>query len=456
MNLSYNISFAVAGLIISIIIILVVSLYYSSSNIVNKRFKRYLIASIIMMCLDLFTVVTNDNPGLIPNSLNIVLNGLYFFSGSLVALLFLFYCVTVAFPTIHKKARLITYYVNIGALTLLFITLVINCFNGMYFYFDENLTYTRGPLYLLINVLAVLYVIESVIIFIIGRRNFNKRQLWCTSVFMIVFFGSFLLQLFVFPTVLLSDFGGAIGSLVVFFSIETPDYSQLVKTLEELNNLKKSLEQQVQERTRELEIEKQSYQDLTIETLSSLAILIDAKDHYTKGHSTRVATFAKILGKKCGLSDSEAEILYFAGLVHDVGKIGISELIIRKPGPLTKEEFEIIKSHPTLGGEILKGIKKFKIFEKVARHHHERYDGTGYPKKLKSVEIPFEARIVAICDSFDAMMSDRSYRKALSLEEAISELEKGKGTQFDPVIVDKFLEIIKEDGNPIVANIGKN
>ena len=444
MLLSYNIGYAVAGLIISIIIIMIVSLNYSSSNIVNKRYKLYLFASIGMIVLDIVTVITNDNPGLIPTSLNIVLNGLYFFSGSLTAMLFLFYCMTVAFPTPNKKARMISYSINLGILSIYLISLFINCFNGMYFFFDEANAYSKGPVYLLVNLSSVIYVLECIIIFFVGRENFNKRQLFCAVLFLVSFFGAFLLQLFVFQTILLSDFGCAIGSLVIFFSIETPDYVKLTKTLKELNDLKASLEEQVADRTHELQIEKASYQELTMETLSSLAVLIDAKDHYTKGHSTRVAKYAKALALKCGLTENEAEIIYFAGLIHDVGKIGISELIIRKPGPLTKEEYAIIKAHPAIGGDILKSIKKFKMFESVARYHHERFDGAGYPKGLKAENIPFEARVVAVCDTFDAMMSDRSYRRALPLEKAKQELIDGKDTQFDGKIVDKFLELLDD------------
>ena len=222
-----------------------------------------------------------------------------------------------------------------------------------------------------------------------------------------------------------------------------PDYIKLVSTLKELKELKDSLEIQVLNRTLELDNEKQQYKELTIETLSSLALVIDAKDHYTNGHSFRVAAYAKALAASLGYSKQECEKIYFAGLVHDVGKIGVSELIIRKPSALTAEEYAQIKDHTTIGGDILKGIKKFKVFEEVARYHHERYDGLGYPNGLKGQEIPVFARIVAVCDSFDAMMSDRSYRKALSLDKALSELENGKGKQFDAVIVDTFIYLVK-------------
>ena len=164
-----------------------------------------------------------------------------------------------------------------------------------------------------------------------------------------------------------------------------------------------------------------------------------------KHNTATVLKFMRIipkgLAKKLDFSNREAEQVYFAGLVHDVGKIGISEAILTKPGKLSDEEYRIIQSHSSLGGNILKSIKEFKIFEDVARCHHERYDGNGYPDKLKGANIPYEARLVAVCDTFDAMTSDRSYRKALSDEAAIKELIRVKNTQLDGDLVDAFVEI---------------
>ncbi|MBO4541055.1 MAG: HD-GYP domain-containing protein, partial [Bacilli bacterium] len=137
----------------------------------------------------------------------------------------------------------------------------------------------------------------------------------------------------------------------------------------------------------------------------------------------------------------QAEQIYLAGLIHDVGKIGIPELILRKPGKLDAEEFHTIQSHSSIGGDILHGIKEFPVFQDVARSHHERFDGSGYPDKLKGEEIPFYARIVTICDCFDAMTSDRAYRLALSDEAALQEIRRCSGSQFDPKLVEAFLTL---------------
>ena len=440
--MNYNISFTIASIAISLILILIVSLNYSSSNLVNKRFKWFLISTIVMDVLNIGTVYSNYYADKIPGWVNYILNGLYFFSGAVVALLFFYYCVSVAFVKEKAKTRKIYYIVNMSLLGAYAIGLFVNGFTGIFFDFNGG-QYNHGPLYYFVNLLAIAYVIESIVIFVLKRKMFNRRQMVSMIIFYAVFFASFGLQLAVFPDVLLSDFGTAIGSLVVFFSLETPDYVKLMATLNELNELKASLEIQVINRTKELDEEKQSYEELTLETLSSLAELIDAKDHYTNGHSFRVAAYAKALAEHLGFSFSESEQIYFAGLIHDVGKIGINESIITKKGRLNDEEYKIIQSHSSLGGNILKGIKEFKIFEEVARSHHERYDGAGYPDKLKGSEIPYAARIVAVCDTFDAMTSDRSYRRALTDEVALAELIRVKDSQLDGHIVDAFLSLYK-------------
>lgn len=440
MKLSYDISYSIAALIISLVLIFIISYKYSKLNITNRRFKNFVISAIVMIALDIITVITNDFSTLIPKYGNIILNSMYFFNGAVVGLLFVYYVIPNALSNRSNKVRKNFYIINLTVIGIYFVALIFNGFFGFFFNFDDG-TYTHGAAYFFVNAIAILFVLEGLVLVIVGRKHFKLGQRLSTFLFVVIFLASFLLQITLFPNVLLSDFGTSLGLLISFFSLETPDYLNLMATLEELNELKGSLEIQVQNRTKELDDEKEAYEELTLETLSSLARVIDAKDHYTIGHSFRVAAYAKGMAKRLGFSYNEAEQLYFAGLIHDVGKIGISESIIAKPGKLTDQEFEIIKSHPALGGNILKGIKQFKVFEKVARNHHERYDGTGYPDKLKGEDIPYEARIVTVCDTFDAMTSDRSYRKALTDEKAIQELIDCSGTQFDPELVKVFIEI---------------
>ncbi len=179
--------------------------------------------------------------------------------------------------------------------------------------------------------------------------------------------------------------------------------------------------------------------------IRSLAYTIDAKDRYTSGHSQRVAEYSLEIAKRMNKSDEDQKIIYYAGLLHDVGKIRVSEAVINKPGKLSDEEFDQIRIHPVSGYHILKDIHDDERIGYGAKYHHERYDGTGYPNGLAGKNIPEIARIIGVADAYDAMASNRSYRKALSQDIVRSEIEKGKGRQFDPEIADIMLKMIDED-----------
>ena len=179
--------------------------------------------------------------------------------------------------------------------------------------------------------------------------------------------------------------------------------------------------------------------------IRSLSYAIDAKDRYTRGHSQRVAEYSLAMARKMGKSEEEQQTIYFAGLLHDVGKIRVPEAVINKPGKLTDEEFDQIRIHPVSGYHILRDISKDERIGYGAKYHHERYDGTGYPNGLMGDNIPEIARIIGVADAYDAMASNRSYRDALPQEAVRREIEKGKGRQFDPDIADIMLEMIDED-----------
>lgn len=178
---------------------------------------------------------------------------------------------------------------------------------------------------------------------------------------------------------------------------------------------------------------------LYLETMGALTSAIDAKDVYTMGHSERVAQWAVALGQRLGLNQEEIDNLSYGARLHDIGKIGIKEQILNKPQGLTEEEFAHIQAHPQIGADILEPLGFLKDSIAIVRHHHERYDGKGYPVGLKGEAIPFSARIVAIADAWDAMTSRRAYRGALSKEEACQEISRGAGGQFDPYMAKVFL-----------------
>ncbi len=183
-------------------------------------------------------------------------------------------------------------------------------------------------------------------------------------------------------------------------------------------------------------------------TMESLRLAVDAKDSYTKNHSDRVSYYAVLLAKALNLSEEEVEIIKDGGLFHDIGKIGIPDSILQKTARLTDEEYSDIKNHPSIGEHILLPAKIFNNIIPMVKYHHERYDGKGYPCSFSGTNIPLCARIVCIADSFDAMTSDRSYRPRFTLYKALDELQRCKGTQFDPELVDLFVqEIIKNKDN---------
>ena len=178
------------------------------------------------------------------------------------------------------------------------------------------------------------------------------------------------------------------------------------------------------------------------EVVNMLAVAIDARDRYTNGHSLRVAAYTAALATKIGLDGTQVKNLRREATLHDIGKIGIPDSVLNKPGRLTEKEFDIIKSHTTIGADILTRSKGMGSAVEVAHFHHERYDGTGYPCGLAGEGIPFHARIVAIADAYDAMTSDRVYRNRISPDAVRAELVKGKGTQFDPALLTAFLELL--------------
>jgi putative nucleotidyltransferase with HDIG domain len=188
---------------------------------------------------------------------------------------------------------------------------------------------------------------------------------------------------------------------------------------------------------------------LNWEVIRSYARAVEAKDIYTRGHSERVATYAQSLGQSLGLSTQELDILYMAGVLHDIGKIGIPDSILNKPGVLTPPEYDVMKSHPQVGRDILSQVTSFKEILPIVYHHHERIDGKGYPDGLSGSEIPFLARVVCVVDSYEAMTSDRAYRKALPAETVRTILEKGAGTQWQEDLVRQWLTLL--DSNSLAT-----
>jgi len=220
-----------------------------------------------------------------------------------------------------------------------------------------------------------------------------------------------------------------------------------------LQDMNKNLEEKVRDRTKQLDGKNHELRTAYIQTIRALAEAIDAKDAYTRGHSERVAVYASRLGRQMGLRTDLIERIYFAGLLHDVGKIGVPDAIITKPDRLTPEEYEEIKKHPEIGAKILEPVEFLHSIVPCVRHHHEWYDGcsAGYPDRLAGDQIPLPSRVIVVADTVEAMTSDRPYRKALSIDVVVDELRKYSGTQFDPVVVDAFLRLLEDEGDAFIS-----
>jgi putative nucleotidyltransferase with HDIG domain len=177
-------------------------------------------------------------------------------------------------------------------------------------------------------------------------------------------------------------------------------------------------------------------------SILSLASALEAKDPYTRGHSNRVAIYSTIIARRIGIDEERVELIRQMALMHDIGKIGISDSIINKKGKLTEEEFNTIKRHPLVSIQIIQPLMTYHTDINLVKSHHERYDGCGYPDELTGEEIPIEARILAVADSFDAMTSNRPYRAAMSRKTAIEEIKRNRGRQFCPEVVGVFMSTV--------------
>ena len=198
----------------------------------------------------------------------------------------------------------------------------------------------------------------------------------------------------------------------------------------------------IKKQVSDLEQNKNTYSADILDSVQSLALALDAKDSYTEGHSKRVSEYAFMLAKSLGLDYQEMEWIRLAALMHDIGKIGIPESILCKPGKLTKEEYEVMKKHPVIGAKILKPIGPLEKVANLVLYHHEYWDGSGYPHGISKAEIPLGARIVCIVDAYQAMTSNRPYRSSLSFDEAVSRLKSGKEKQWDPDLVEMFIKLL--------------
>lgn len=209
--------------------------------------------------------------------------------------------------------------------------------------------------------------------------------------------------------------------------------------------------QRVQRINEQLCIMQKRLEKAHVDTIATLIFILEGKDPYAQGHSERVTRYSVAIAEELGLSQEEVKQIETAGKLHDIGKLGIDDAILSKPDSLTDKEYAVVKTHPQMGSAILEPLDFLSKERVIAHHHHERYDGNGYPDKLKGEETPLGARIMALADAFDAMKSERPYRQPLPDEKILAEIKKNSGTQFDPKVVKAFFSLANKD--PKIFNL---
>ena len=324
-----------------------------------------------------------------------------------------------------KRLKVVNY-LGVAGLVML----VVSQFTGLYYTFDATNTYQRGPGFILCYLIPAVMLILQVSVIIQNYKKLNSD----ISLSLILFSAMPLLvsviQAKLYGLSLINTTIAGMALLLYLFALKDMNESYT-----RANDLRIEL----------LTAEQQSMKRLFEQTAEALASAIDAKDKYTHGHSSRVAGYSKMIAKMSGKDDKECEEIYYAALLHDIGKIGVPDEIINKKGKLTEEEYEQIKGHTTIGKEILSSIVEFPYISIGAHHHHERFDGRGYPDKLKGSDIPELARIIAVADAYDAMTSKRSYRDPLPQATVRQIFIEEMGSQFDPQFATQMIHMIDQD-----------
>jgi len=301
---------------------------------------------------------------------------------------------------------------------------------GLYYTIDKNNIYHRSPGYFISFLIPATVLIIQLTVAIQHRKHFRTGVFISLLLFTTLPLFAGILQFCFYGLSLIDLTTGFLTTMLYLFALS--DMNQTIENARtlELNFLKK---------------ENENSRKLFAQTAEALASAIDAKDKYTKGHSSRVAEYSRKIAEIVGKTPQECDEIYYAALLHDVGKIGISRSILQKTGKLSDEEYQVIKEHPDIGAQILSSISESPYLSIGARSHHERYDGKGYPQGLKGNDIPEIARIIAVADAYDAMTSSRSYRETIPQQVVREEFVKGLGTQFDPVFGKIMIHLIDLD-----------
>ena len=422
----------VAVIPLDIVLYCYLVLRYTNMTRINVAFRRFAFLVMLADIVDVLTAIVTSAHGNVSNYAHYVFNITDSVLTSLAAFAFIYYI--YAYSNVEKLSMKIRNVINWTLLIINMGLLLTNPITGLVFTYDEAGNYIHEILFVPVAYgFPILFFALGSCYMLTHRENFSKNQVVAMVISIIITGALFMIQMLYFDDMLITLFIASIGVLVIFLSLETPDYVRYLKTEAELNASK------------EREAVLETKEKMTREMLLAFSKVVDAKDHYTNGHSERVAKYAKEIAKRMGKSYDEQEEIYELGLLHDIGKIGISENIINKQGKLTDEEYKEIKNHTIIGWDILKTIDEMPSLSTGARWHHEKYDGTGYPDGLSGKDIPEEARIICLADCYDAMTSKRSYSFPRPQNEVREEIVRCMGTHFDPDIAKYLIDMIDED-----------
>ncbi|MBQ6132874.1 MAG: HD domain-containing protein [Lachnospiraceae bacterium] len=441
----YNTNFEAAVFILLTILYIYLRVRYYNRSAINVALGRLVIAEQLTVFLDLLTSVTITYADVVPLWVNMLLNSLYYGAIGLSS------CMVAMFVMAFAKDSFSYKVVVTGAKAILFlyyVLLVVNLFTGLLFDFSNG-EYVHGSLYVIVYVFPAFFVVGSAVLVLLFRQLMTKVQR--VTMMLIILFSMLgpILQLLAFPDILLSNVTPAMSLLLALFLVVSPNYQKLVIKRAQLEKARKDLSKEVMERTKEEREKELREEKLSLQIIEALAATIDSGAESKQNHTENVARLSAVIAKEMKYKNPQE--IYCMGMLHDIGIIGIDEDVLLKKGIYSREDREEMQRHCAIGADILSAIKELPNIEVGARWHHERYDGKGYPDGLSGNDIPLEARIICVADAFDAMTQQRSYKERMTVEEALSEMKKESGKQFDPKVVRAFELVIQRGKNKPAA-----
>ena len=427
-----NTALELMSLMICLILLFYQLIERRSNNKSNKWFTFMVLCNSAMLVGDLCDWTLGGIPGAFPYYAQGIFSIVVYFAASGL-LLFSLYGWLISY--IRQKIDISPNWLRVGiALSAIQVLIALAAPIIRVAYIDADNYYQRGKLFLLTQVCPYIVYVLSFYLMIRYRRAFKKRERIYLGIFIVIPLFAELIQVMTYKYSTL-NVACSLGLIMVFTFIQSE---------RKLDDEYKVRGQIIDENKR-LEELQQYQENLSSQLIDVLCSTVEAKDQYTRGHSQRVAQYAREIMYRMGGDEKVLQEVYYIGLLHDVGKISIDDSIINKKGRLTEEEYEQIKLHTVAGYQILKHVDVIPDLAIGARWHHERYDGTGYPNGLAGDNIPLIARIISVADAYDAMTSNRSYHKIMPQSVVREEISRGMGRQFDPAIARIMLEMIDED-----------